>query len=84
VPTYWIAHPTESAFISAFSPEGVGQVLLISRRWPTGRYLIREYRRGASPTADADRAWGYAVKESGGDVLLEPSDEPFGGGQHGG
>jgi hypothetical protein len=75
VPSYWIAHPTESSFISALSPEGVGHSLMISRCWPAGRYLIREHRHGVSPMADGDRAWGFAIKDISGDVLLEPSDE---------
>src|SRR5262249_18915004 len=58
VPTYWIAHPTESAFISAFTPEGVGEFLMISRRWPAGRYVVREHRPGAAPPAVGDRVWG--------------------------
>jgi hypothetical protein len=76
MPAYWILHPTESAFIAALSPEGVGEFLMISLRWPAGRYLIREYRHGAPPTAGGDRVWGFATKDISGDVRLEPSDEP--------
>jgi hypothetical protein len=41
MPGYWILHPTELAFIWALTPEGVGQLLMISRRWPAGRHLIQ-------------------------------------------
>jgi hypothetical protein len=76
VPGYWIAHPTESSFISALSQEGVGQFLMISRHWPAGRYVIREHRHGVSITADGDRAWGFAMKAISGNVLLESCDAP--------
>jgi hypothetical protein len=76
VPSYWIAHPTESSFISALSPEGVSQFLMISRRWPAGRNLIREHHHGASPTSDGDRAWGVAMKDISGGVRFEVCDAP--------
>jgi hypothetical protein len=76
MPSYWILHPTESSFIAALSPEGVGQLLMISRRWPAGRYLIREHWHAAPPTAGGDHVWGFAAKDMSGDVRLEPSDEP--------
>jgi hypothetical protein len=76
VPSYWITHPTQSAFISAFSPEGVGQFLMISGRWPAGRYIIRMHGYGLSSSEVGDPAWGYAIKRSNGDVLVEPSEEP--------
>jgi hypothetical protein len=75
VPSYWIAHPSQSAFISAFSPEGVGQFLMISGRWPAGRYIIRMHRHGRSSSEAGDPAWGYAIKSGNGDVLVECSDE---------
>jgi hypothetical protein len=37
MPSYWITHPVEQCFISALSPEGVGQLLPIAERWPAGR-----------------------------------------------
>jgi hypothetical protein len=76
MPSYWITHPDGSAFISAFSPEGVGQVLLIAERWPADRYLIREHRPRDLAMAGGDRPWGYALKDVAGDVLVQPSAEP--------
>jgi hypothetical protein len=38
VPSYWIAHPAETAFISALTPEGIGQLLRMAEGWPIGRY----------------------------------------------
>jgi hypothetical protein len=72
--SYWITHPTESAFISAFSPEGVGQFLMVAEGWPAGRYVIREQRPGER-AAGGGPAWGYAHKDVGGDVRIEPVAE---------
>jgi hypothetical protein len=76
VPTYWINHPAELAFISAFSPEGVGQSLMVAERWPAGRYVIREHRPGELAAAGGGPAWGYAHKDVSRDVRIEPVDEP--------
>jgi hypothetical protein len=73
--SYWITHPTESAFISAFSPEGVGQFLMVAGDWPAGRYVIREHRPGALAATGGDLAWGYAHKDISRDVRIEPADE---------
>ncbi len=72
MPTYWITHPTDSAFISAHSPEGVGQLLRVADRWAAGRYLIREHVPGGSPAAGDDRPWGCAIKDRVGSVWIEP------------
>ena len=74
VPTYWINHPTDEAFISAFSPEGVAQVLMVAERWTAGRYLVREHHHTGTP----DRPWGYVVKDVGGDVWIEKLAEAAG------
>ena len=47
VPSYWITHPAECGFIAAFSPEDLGQVLIVAEDWPTGCYVIREHRISA-------------------------------------
>jgi hypothetical protein len=72
VTSYWIAHPTDSAFISAHSPEGVGQLLMVAERWAAGRYDIREHRASGLPPAGDDPVWGYAIKDEAGNVLIEP------------
>jgi hypothetical protein len=72
VPTYWIAHPTDSAFISAHSPEGVGELLRIADRWAAGRYAIREHLPGGSLPAGDGHPWGYAIKDTVGNVRIEP------------
>jgi hypothetical protein len=75
VTTYWISHPTEMAFSAAFSPEGVGQLLMVSERWPAGQYVIRAHRPdGPSPERD-DVPWGQAVKDPAGNVWIEPVEE---------
>ncbi len=71
-PSYWIAHPTATAFISALDPDGVGPMLTIAEDWPVGRYVIREHHPGGSPTAGADRPWGRAIKDGGGHVQIVP------------
>ena len=63
--SYWITHPTCSAFISAFSPADVGEFLMMAAAWPVGRYAIREHRHGVAPPAAEDRPWGCAVKDPG-------------------
>ena len=73
MPSYWIAHPIERCFISALSPEGVGELLLISERWPAGRYVIREHRHAAPSAGQSDRRWGHAEKDDDGSVRIEPS-----------
>src|SRR5215470_12765185 len=75
VSSYWIAHPVQTAFISALSPEGIGQLLGIAEGWPIGRYLIRRHRHGVAPTGPDHRPWGHAVKERDGEVRIEPADE---------
>jgi hypothetical protein len=72
VPSFWIAHPTATAFISALDQDGVGQLLTIAEDWPAGRYVIREHHHGGSPTAGNDRPWGCAIKDGAGDVRIEP------------
>lgn len=74
--SYWIEHPAETAFISALSPEGIGQLLRIAEGWPIGRYLIRRHRPGVSPAGPDHRPWGHAVKEGDGEVRIEAVDEP--------
>jgi hypothetical protein len=78
VPSYWIAHPTAMAFISAHSQDGVGQMLTIAEDWPVGRYVIREHHPGGSPTAGDDRPWGCATKDGAGQVRIEPAASPLG------
>lgn len=73
--SYWIAHPAATAFISALTPEGIGQLLRIAEGWPVGRYLIRRHRPDASPAGPGDRPWGHAVKEGDGEVRIEAVDE---------
>jgi hypothetical protein len=74
VPSYWIAHPTDMAFISALSPEGVGQLLIMAERWPIGRYLIGKHHHGRSPAGpEEDQLWGYAIKDGEGRVWIETS-----------
>ena len=73
VPSYWIAHPTATAFISALDPDGVGPMLTIAEDWPVGRYVIREHHPGGSPTAGDDRPWGCAIKDGAGQVRIEPA-----------
>ena len=68
--SYWIGHPRRFVLISAFSPEGVGQVLEAARDWPAGAYEIRMHRHGSGPGDDLDRAWGRAEKDSGDDVWI--------------
>jgi hypothetical protein len=74
--SYWIAHPTESGFIAAFSPEGVGRCLEAAGDWPAALYIIRTHRHGEPPADEADRRWGHAVKDGDGDVSIEPLDGP--------
>jgi hypothetical protein len=69
--SYWIAHPTELAFISALSPEGIGQVLLMAECWPPGLYAIQTHRHTLSTTGPHDRHWGHAVKDRDGNVWIE-------------
>ncbi len=69
--SYWIAHPTELRFISALSPEGVGQVLMVAERWPAGVYVIWTHRGESSPTEQEDRHWGQVVKDADGTVWIE-------------
>jgi hypothetical protein len=76
VPSYWIAHPTATAFIAALDPDGVGQLLELAADWPVGRYVIREHHPGGSPTAGDDRPWGRATKEGAGHVRIEPDPAP--------
>jgi hypothetical protein len=73
MPSYWITHPVEQCFISALSPEGIGQLLLIAERWPAGRYVIWEHRHAESPAGLEDRRWGHAVKDGDGRVRIETS-----------
>ena len=73
--SYWIAHPTEWGFISAFSPEGVGQLLILAEGWPAGLYIISTHRHTASPMGQ-DVHWGHVVKDRNGDVRIMPLDEP--------
>ena len=76
MPSYWIAHPTDTSFISALTPEGMGQLLRIAERWPAGRYIIRRHRH-ADPPAEPDHlAWGHAIKDRDGGVRIEPVDGP--------
>ena len=77
-PSYWIAHPTATAFISALDPDGVGQMLTIAEDWPVGRYVIREHHPGGSPTAGDDRIWGCATKDGAGHIRIEPAASPLG------
>ena len=79
MPSYWIAHPTERAFISALSPEGVAQLLEVAERWPPGRYYIRRHHHGVSPPGAEDRPWGHAIKDRDGRVRIEPLDETTAG-----
>ncbi len=72
MPSYWIAHPAATAFISALTPDGIGQLLGMSDRWPVGRYVIRKYRHGAAPVGPDPGPWGYAVKDRSGTVRIEP------------
>jgi hypothetical protein len=72
---YCIVHPSQPAFISAFSPEGVGQFLMTSGNWPAGRYVIRMRVHGPTSSDASDPVWGYAIKDSNGDVLVEPADQ---------
>jgi hypothetical protein len=58
--SYWIAHSTEQSFISALTPEGVGQLLMIAKDWPAGLYIIRVHCHSPSPTGQNDRRWGHA------------------------
>jgi hypothetical protein len=69
--SYWIAHPTAPGFISAFSPEGVGQFLMIARDWPPGRYVIRQYRGGCRESKEGDACWGHATKDGNGNVWID-------------
>jgi hypothetical protein len=78
MPSYWITHPIEQCFISALSPEGVGQLLLIAERWPAGRYVIREHRHAESPAGHQDRRWGHAEKDGDGSVRIETYGVVFG------
>ncbi len=69
--SYWIAHPTERGFISARSPEGVGQVLMMAERWPAGLYAMWTHGEAPSPTEREDRHWGQVVKDADGNVWIE-------------
>jgi hypothetical protein len=73
--SYWIAHSTEQSFISAITPEGVGQLLLIAENWAAGMYTIRVHRHSPSRAAQDARCWGHAVKDRDGNVLIEPTDD---------
>jgi hypothetical protein len=73
MPSYWITHPVEQCFISALSPEGVGQLLRIAERWPAGRYVIREHWHAESPAGLKDRRWGHAEKDDDGRVRIGAS-----------
>lgn len=75
MPSYWIAHPVERAFISALHPEGIGQLLVMDRRWPAGRYPIHRHQTGGAQTGPDQRPWGHAVKDSEGAVRVEPGDD---------
>ncbi len=68
---YWIEHPFELAFISAFSPEGVGQVLLMAVPWPAGLYAMWTHGDAPSTMGQDDRRWGRAVKDGDGTVWIE-------------
>jgi hypothetical protein len=70
LPSYWIAHPTIPSFISAFSPEGVGQLLLVAADWPAGLYIIHEYHR-ISSLVERNLHWGQAVKDENGSVWID-------------
>jgi hypothetical protein len=72
--SYWITHPTASAFISAFSPEDVGQFLMVAESWPAGHYVIRAHRPEDLATPGGDPTWGYAVKDTSSNVRIEPSE----------
>jgi hypothetical protein len=76
VPSYWIAHPDATAFISALTPEGIGEPLGMSDRWPVGRYVIRLSRNGGPPTGPDQCPWGHAIKEKDGAVRIEPVATP--------
>jgi hypothetical protein len=78
MPSYWIAHPTDRGFISALSPEGVGQLLMNAEQWPAGRYTIRVHRHASFSTGQNELCWGYAEKGGDGKVWIEPSDEAMG------
>jgi hypothetical protein len=71
VPSYWIAHPTATAFIAALYPDCVGEPLTIAEDWPVGRYVIREHHPGGSPTAGDDRPSGCAIKDGAGQVRIK-------------
>jgi hypothetical protein len=73
---YWIAHPAETAFISALAPEGIGQLLMLAEGWPVGQYPIRLHRHGVSPTGADHRPWGHAIKGGDGRVRIEPVEGP--------
>jgi hypothetical protein len=84
VPSYWIAHPTATAFISALYPAGVGQMLSIAEDWPAGRYVVREHHPNGFPTAGDDRPLGCAIKDQAGHIRIAPDpawkrDEPYRG-----
>jgi hypothetical protein len=74
VPSYWITHPAATAFISALTPEGIGQLLRIAEGWPIGRYPIRRDRHDGSPTGPEQGPWGHAIKERDEAVRIEPID----------
>jgi hypothetical protein len=73
--SYWIAHPTEKGFISALSPEGVGQLLILAEGWPAGLYIILQHWHTTSPMGQ-DLRWGHVVKDGNGVVRIMPLDEP--------
>jgi hypothetical protein len=73
--SYWIEHPTEHSFISALSPDGVEQLLILADNWPRSLYIIREHRI-TSPPDEQDVRWGYAVKDRDGYVQIAPHGEP--------
>jgi hypothetical protein len=72
VPSYWINHPTETGFISATSPEGVAQLLMLDVRWPAGLYVVNEYRQASPPSDEHYRRWGTATKRPDGQCTLDP------------
>jgi hypothetical protein len=79
VPSYWIAHPTATAFISALSQDGVGQLLTIAADWLVGRYVIREHWPAECQPGQDDRPWGHALKDGDGRVRVESKGEPLRG-----
>ncbi len=69
--SYRVDHPTGLGFISAFSPEGVGQSLMMARDWPPGRYVIRQHRGGCRESNEGGACWGHATKDGNGNVWID-------------